>query len=316
MTTYIIRRLLLMVPVLLLVVGFVFLLMRLLPGDAVDLLVEDSPFIRDEDRQAMRERLGLDDPIPVQFVHWLGDALRGDFGRSFTSSSEVSELIRDRGPLTAELAVMAMVIAVAIGVPAGIIAAVAQDSIVDYIVRAVAIAGLTVPSFVIGTAVLVYASKWFGWSPPLGYTTLLDDPWTNLKQFFLPALVLGASLSASSMRMMRSQMLEVLRMDYVRTARAKGQRERRIVVRHAMPNAINPVMTIIGNQVSFLIGGALIIEVLFSLPGLGRTLYDAIVNRDYPVVQALVALTALLLLLINLIVDISYAIFDPRIRYR
>jgi len=316
MSTYVIRRTLLAIPVVLLVVGAVFLLMRMLPGDAVDLMITDSPYVRDSDRADIRKDLGLDQSIPVQFGRWVGAATVGDFGTSIWTGKPVTKIISDRVEPTLQLVIMAMIIGVSIGVPAGIVAAAYQRTWLDSVVRFLAVVGLTVPSFVLGTAVLVYLSKWSGWSPPLGYTSILDDPSKNLQQMLPPALVLGFSLSASSMRMMRSQMLEMLRMDYVRTARAKGQKERVVVVRHAGRNAINPVLTIIGNQVAFLISGSLIMEVLFGIPGLGRTLYDAITNRDYPLIQALVTMTAVGLVGINLLVDLSYGAFDPRLRFQ
>lgn len=315
MITYIIRRSLLTIPVVLLVVFAVFLLMRLLPGDAVDLLLEDSPYVRDEDRVKLREQLGLDKSVSQQFVIWLGSAIKGDFGTSIWTGQTISDVIQQRIEPTLQLVVMAMIVGVLIGIPSGIVAAAYQHTPIDIGVRFIAIVGLTVPNFVLGTAVLVYASRWFNWAPPLGYVSILESPERNLQQMFLPALVLGFSLSASSMRMMRSQMLETLRMDYVRTARAKGQKERIVVVSHGARNAINPVITIIGNQVAFLIGGSLIMEVLFGIPGMGRTLYDGITNRDYPLIQAIVTLTAMGLVAINLLVDLSYGLFDPRIRY-
>jgi peptide/nickel transport system permease protein len=315
MRQYVIKRLISTLPTLVLVSLALFVLLRAIPGDAIELMLAESPHVRPETREQLAEQLGLNDPIVVQYVTWVGRALVGDLGTSIWTGKTVVDQIIERLPVTLELATLAVVISLSIGIPIGVLSATKQDSPVDYVGRLLAIAGLSLPSFVTGTLLLVYLAKWFHWIPPAGYTPIYVDPLRNLQQFLLPALVLGAALSGTVMRMTRSSMLEVLRQDYVRTARAKGLTGRAVVVRHALRNAMNPVITIIGNQMGNLIGGALIVEVLFALPGLGRLTLDSIQSRDYPQVQGNVLFVTLAFLLVNLVVDITYGFFDPRIRY-
>jgi peptide/nickel transport system permease protein len=315
MRQYIFKRMLSAVPTLLLVTVALFALMRAIPGDAIELMLAESPHVRPEQRAELAKQLGLDQPVAVQYVRWLGGLLTGDLGTSIWTGAPVIDEIAKRLPVTFELAALAVLTSLAIGIPVGVLSATRQDTVPDYAGRLFAIAGLSLPSFVTGTLLLVYLSKWFNWIPPVGYTPLHQDPARNLQQFLLPALVLGAALAGVVMRMTRSSLLEVLRQDYVRTARAKGLTQRAVVYKHALKNAMNPIITIIGNQMGALIGGSIIVEVLFALPGLGRLTLQSIQQRDYPQVQANVLVVTLGFLVVNLIVDLLYGFFDPRIRY-
>lgn len=312
MIAYIGRRIALMIPVVILVSIMVFVLIRAIPGDAVTLMLQDSG---GKDAAALRAKLGLDRPVALQYLYWMRDAARGDLGQSFYSKKSVIGEIRRALPVTIELAILSMVVAVLIGIPIGLISAVWQNTIGDYIARVIGIAGLSIPAFWLGTLYIMLPSLWFHWLPPTTYVPFFSDPLQNIKQFILPALALGYYLSAISMRMMRSQTLEVLRQDYIRTARAKGVSDRVVVLRHALRNALIPVVTIVGSQMGVLIGGAVIIEQIFLLPGLGRLTLSSISVRDYPQIQANIVVIVLLTLLINLLTDLSYAWLDPRIRY-
>lgn len=313
MTMYILRRLSLMAPVILLVSIIVFVLIRMIPGDAVALMLEESA--DPNAAAAMREQLGLDDPVPVQFLYWARDAIQGDLGTSlWTSNSVMSEIARAL-PVTIELAFLSMLVATVIAIPAGIFSAVRQDSGPDYVVRIISILGLSIPAFWLGTLYIMLPAIWFKWLPPTDYVPLYENPLANIKQFILPALALGYYLSAITMRMMRSQMLEVLRHDYIRTARAKGLRERVIIMRHCVRNALIPVVTVVGGQLGALLGGVVIIEEIFLLPGLGRLTLWAIEVRDYPQIQANILVIVLITLFMNLLTDISYGWLNPRIRY-
>jgi peptide/nickel transport system permease protein len=313
MTQYVVRRLLLMVPVLWGVGTFVFILVRLLPGDAITTLLEDSQNVSDV--EAMKRELGLDEPLPLQYIQWMGNAVRFDFGNSLLSRRPVLTELRRTLPVSAELAVLAVVVTILVAVPGGALAAAKQDSIWDYLARAFAVAFLATPSFWLATMALVLPAYWWGWVPPLQYRPLFEDPTTNLRQFLLPGLILGISSAAVSLRMMRSQMLEVLRQDYIRTAWAKGLVRRRIMIRHALRNALIPVVTLFGNEFGRLIGGTVIIETIFGLPGVGRYFVEGALNRDYTLVMGTVVLVAVFVLLFNLLVDIAYALIDPRVRH-
>jgi peptide/nickel transport system permease protein len=313
MTAYIVRRLLLMVPVLWGVGTFVFVLVRLLPGDAITTLLEDSQNVSDV--QAMRRELGLDQPLPVQYVQWMGHAVRFDFGNSLLSRRPVLSELRRTVPVSAELAVLAVLVTVLVAVPGGTLAAAKQDSPWDYLARGFSVAFLATPSFWLATMALVLPAYWWGWVPPLQYRPLLEEPAQNLQQFLLPGLILGISSAAVSLRMMRSQMLEVLRQDYVRTAWAKGLARRRVLVRHALRNALIPVITLFGNEFGRLLGGTVIIETIFGLPGVGRLTADAIFKRDYPQVEANVLFFAVVFVTLNLVIDLCYSLIDPRVRY-
>ena len=290
--------------------------MRLLPGDIIDQIISDQADPTPEFRASVEERLQLNQGVPQAYVEWLLGVLRMDFGSSFVSERPVTEQLANRIPVTFQLGIMAMIYSIAIAIPIGVLSAVKQDSPIDYLTRSFAIMALAVPSFWAGQMAIVYGFDWFGWTPPLTYESLWDSPLDNLKTTWLPAVILGSFLSGSVMRLTRSTMLEVMRQDYVRTARAKGLRERVVVVRHALRNAVLPVITVIGLQVSVLISGTVVLERIFSLPGMGSFLLFSLERRDYPTVQAIVLLAAALVLVTNLIVDLSYAFIDPRIRYR
>jgi len=315
---YLIRRVLWSIPGLLGVTLLAFIVIRVVPGDVVHLMAgEGGPnaHLSAPEAQKLRRQLGLDKPLPVQYVIWLGNALRGDFGRSVWTRRAASEEISRRLPITAELAILSSLIAIAIAIPVGVLAAVRRDTPLDYVCRIVSICGLAMPGFWLATMVIVLLSTAFHYLPPVGYKSLQDSPGINLQQMIWPALVLGFALSASTMRMTRSALLEVLRQDYVRTAWAKGLRERSVIVRHALKNAMIPIITIVGTQVGILLGGSVIMERIFALPGLGQLTVDSIFQRDYPQLQANVVTLASVFILVNLLIDLSYAWLDPRIRY-
>jgi peptide/nickel transport system permease protein len=314
MHLYLARRLLLLVPTLLGVSIVVFALVRLLPGDAVTMLLQEYAYAKDAEE--MRARLGLDRPVYVQYGDWLGGVLRGDLGTSLRSKSPVAEELGNRIPVTAELGALALLVGLAIAIPVGVLAAVRQDTLADYVGRSTAIGMLAIPSFWLGTLVITLPSVWWGWTPPLRYTRLLDDPGRNLGHVIIPAVILGLALSGALMRLTRAQMLEVLRQDFVRTAAAKGLTERAVVFRHALKNAFIPVLTLLGLQVSILISGTVVLESVFVLPGMGRYLLEAVQYRDYPVIQALNLIYAAVIVLANLVVDMLYGWLDPRVRYR
>jgi len=314
MHVYLARRLLLVIPTLIGVSIIVFMLVRFLPGDAVTMLLQEYNYGKDADE--LRAKLGLDRPIYVQYFEWVGGVVRGDLGTSLRSNGPVAAELVNRMPVTAELGVIAMVVGLAIALPVGIIAAVRQDTWSDYLGRSVAIGLLAIPGFWLATLVITLPSVWWGWTPPLRYTRLLDDPIKNLGHVVIPAIILGLALSGTLMRLTRAQMLEVLRQDFVRTASAKGLAERAVVVRHALKNAFIPVLTLLGLQVSILVGGTVVLESVFVLPGMGRYLLEAVQYRDYPVIQALNLIFATVIVLANLIVDLLYGWLDPRVRYQ
>ena len=315
MGRYIIRRLLIAIPSLIIVTILIAGLIRLQPGDVVMARLADSGHVSEEDIRVMRANLGLDRSFPEQYISWMAGVLRGDLGESLWSGREVLETIATRSRVSVQLALMAMTVAVMAAVPLGILSAVKQNTWMDYAARMFSITGLSVPDFFLATMLLYVLSVWVGWLPSFGYTPPWEDPWANVQAFIFPSLIVGYRFSAISARMTRSAMLEVLRQDYVRTARSKGLMERAIIVKHALRNALIPVVTIMGSQLSFLLGGLVIIEVVFSLPGVGTLGFEAIQVRDYPVVQGVVLFTALLFVGANLLVDLSYAVIDPRIRY-
>jgi peptide/nickel transport system permease protein len=315
MARYIIRRLVVALPSLLIVTVLIAGLLRLQPGDVVMARLAESGYLTDEDIQAMRVELGLDKSFPVQYIEWAGGVLKGDLGTSLWTGRDVLDTLATRSRVSIQLALMAMSVAVVTAIPLGIASAIRQDSWIDYAARMFSITGLSVPDFFLATMLLYVLSVWVGWLPDFGYTPPWEDPWANVQAFIFPALIVGYRFSAISARMTRSAMLEVLRQDYVRTARAKGLVERVIIFKHALRNALIPVITIMGSQLTFLMGGLVIIEVVFSLPGIGTLGYEAISVRDYPVVQGVVFFTAILFISANLLVDLSYAIIDPRIRY-
>jgi peptide/nickel transport system permease protein len=312
--TYILRRVLGSIPVLFLVTFGAFALIRIIPGDLATLKLgaEATPAELEE----YREKLGLNDSMPVQYVKWLGDALRGDFGDSQWEFRPVSEVVKDKFPVTFELALFAVAVSTVIALPFGVISAVRQDSILDQALRFIAILFLAIPSFWLAILVITLPSIWWGWKPPLtGYAEIWEDPVLNLKRMLWPALVIGASSAALVMRLTRSSLLEVLRQDYIRTAWAKGLRERSVIYRHALKGAMIPVVTVVGLQLSVLLGGAVIAEQVFSLPGMGRSMLGAISKRDYALVQSYVLVFSVVYLVMNLLVDIIYGYLDPRIRF-
>jgi peptide/nickel transport system permease protein len=316
MHKYIIRRLLLAIPVLLLSSLIVFGLMRVMPGDALTALMAESGNVSERELQKLRKDLGLDLPYYEQYLIWLWQMVSLNPGYSIFTSEPIPVALKKSIPVTIELALLAMILGLVIAIPLGVLSATRQDKPSDYVGRLVAISGLSLPDFWLGTLVITFAAIWFGWIPPLGYVSVWESPWTNLQQFLLPAAVLGFRLSAATMRMTRSTLLEVLREDYVRTAWAKGLGERVIIYKHALKNALIPVVTIIGGQLGTLLAGTVIVETIFALPGMGRLTVEAILYRDYPIVQTNVMLVAGTLVTLNLLVDLTYAWLDPRIHYR
>jgi peptide/nickel transport system permease protein len=314
MRQYVIKRLLLVLPTLLIITLIVFALTRLIPGDVVELMFQEQGYAKDV--AAMRAMLGLDRPLHLQYLSWLGEVLRGDFGTSLWTKNPVLEEILYRLPVTLELGIVAMVFAVSMAIPIGVLAAIRQDTLQDYAARSFAIGGLSIPNFWLATIAIVLPAYYFGWTPPIQFIKFADNPWGHLGQFLLPAFILGLSSGASVMRLTRAMMLEVLRQDYVRTAWSKGLQERVVVLKHALRNAIIPVITILGIQLAQVAGGTVIMESIFGLPGMGKFLFDALLQRDYPVVQGVNLLLASIIVMMNLVTDLTYAVIDPRIRYR
>jgi peptide/nickel transport system permease protein len=310
---YLGRRLLVALPSLLIASLIVFTLPRLLPGDAVQLMLEEKAYARDI--QELREKLGLTRPLHVQYVEWAGRALRGDLGQSLWTGRPVLHEIGQRLPVTLALALLAMVIALAIALPVGVISAARQDTARDYLARGAAILGLSMPGFWLATLLIVLPAIWWGWRPVTEFTELTRDPAGHLRQLLLPAAILGIASAAALMRLTRSMLLEVLRQDFIRTAWAKGLAERWVVLKHGLRNSIIPVMTLLGTQLPQIIGGTVIIETIFGLPGMSRFLFDAINQRDYPVIQGVNLVVVSFVVLVNLAVDALYAVLDPRIRY-
>jgi peptide/nickel transport system permease protein len=316
MYKYVIRRMLLAVPVLLLSSVIVFGLMRVMPGDALTALMAESGNIGERELAKLRRDLGLDRPYHEQYLIWLWQMVTLSPGHSLFTNEPIPVSLRKAIPVTLELATLAMILGLVIAIPIGVLSATRQDTSSDYLGRVVAVSGLSLPDFWLGTLVITFAAIWFQWIPPIGYTSFWESPGRNLQQFLLPAAVLGFRLSAATMRMTRSTVLEVLREDYVRTAWAKGLEGRIVVYKHALKNALIPVVTIVGGQLGTLLAGTVIVETIFALPGMGRLTVEAILFRDYPVVQTNVMLVAGTLVALNLLVDLTYAWLDPRIRYR
>jgi peptide/nickel transport system permease protein len=315
MQGYIMRRVMLVVPTFIIVSFLVFFLVRVMPGDYVHAKLGDIAYTPEE-AQELRHRLGLDRPIYRQYAIWMGGILRGDLGESLITRESVRTELGERLEVTLELGSLALILTVLIGAPIGVLAAVRRDSLLDYVLRSAAILGLAVPGFWIAIVVLVYASIWLGWSPPIIYHRFTDDPATNMQQFFLPAAIMALGTAAVVMRMTRSMVLEVLGQDYIRTARAKGLREVVVLVRHALRNALIPVVTILGVSVASLLGGTVIFENIFALPGVGRYMIQAVAARDYPVIEGVSLALTVAIVLVNLVVDVSYSLLDPRIRFR
>jgi peptide/nickel transport system permease protein len=285
----------------------------LIPGDVVQLMLEEKAYGRD--LEDLRAKLGLDRPIPVQYVDWVRRLARGDLGESLWTHQPVLGELARRMPVTLMLGFLAIVVAVVIGVPIGILSAVRPDGALDFVARSGAILGLSVPGFVQAIVVILLPAIWWGWTPRMGFTELAQGPGTYLLQFVLPAIILGTASAAAIMRLTRGMLLEVLRQDYVRTAWAKGLRERVVVLKHSLKNAIIPVVTVLGLQIAQIAGGSVIIESIFGLPGMGQFLVEAITQRDYPVIQGINLLIVVIIVATNLLVDLCYAMIDPRIRY-
>jgi peptide/nickel transport system permease protein len=315
---YILKRLALMVPTLFGVAVLIFVLLRVVPGDVVEAryMTGEGQFQSQELMDLERKKLGLDQPLWKQFTTWMAGIVRLDFGRSMWTGSPITEEIKLRFALSLQLAIMATILATVLAIPLGILAAMKQDTWIDYAVRVFSIAGLAMPSFWLGIVMILVMLIFFHWVPPMVFTPLWVNPWDNLAQLIWPALAVGYRYSAVATRMMRSAMLEVLREDYIRTARAKGLWFKVILARHALKNAMLPVVTIIGLEFAFLLGGLVVTEQVFNLNGLGMLFVEAITNRDYTLTQALVLLVAAVFLFVNFLVDIAYAWLDPRIHYR
>ena len=319
MRAYIIRRLLLVIPTLFLLTILVFLSVRFIPGDVIDAMLGRMQFGMsggEIDREALEHRLGLDVPVHVQYGRWIGNILlHGSLGRSLMGGWTVEERILDRLPVTIELGLLAMVIGLVIALPVGIYSAIRQDTAADYLGRSAAIIGLVTPNFWLGVMVMIYPAIWWGWAPPMRLVPLSEDLLGNLAVFIIPSLIVGTAMSAATMRMTRTMMLEVLRKDFIRTAWSKGLRERVVVIRHAVKNALIPVVSLIGLQLPILVGGAVIMENIFNLPGLGSLMLTALNDRDYPVVSGINLFFATAVVGINLMTDLIYSYLDPRVRY-
>ncbi len=318
MTRYIVRRLVGLVPTALMLLLLVVVLVDLIPGDIIDLILEERFESGDaglEARRILEAKLGLDKPLPVRYAEYVGGVIRGDFGESLWTGEQVTTLIIGRALPTIEVGILAIALGASVGVLIGTISAVKQDSLIDYLLRSTAILGISVPSFAIATVVIVFPAIWWGISPTLRYVSLTEDPFTHFKIILVPAIVLGMRLAATLMRLTRTTMLEVLRQDYIRTAHSKGIRTYQVLVRHALKNALIPVITLLGLQIAFLIGGSVITESVFAIPGIGRLLLSSIADRDYPVVQGVVVIIGFFVMTTNLLIDLSYAWLDPRTRY-
>ncbi len=317
MTRYVLTRLAMMVPTLLGVAVLTFLLLRVIPGDVVTLKYSgEGAFVPRETIDAERTRLGLDKPLVEQFVDWIGGAARFDFGLSMWTGRPIAQEIAIRLPLSVELAVLATLVAVVLAIPLGALAALYHDTWLDYVIRVLSIGGLAMPSFWLGIVLILVLLALFRWTPPVTFTPFFEDPLANLSQLIWPALAVGYRYSAVAARMTRSSLLEVLREDYIRTARAKGLGGWSVVVGHALRNALMPVVTVIGLEFAFLIGGLVVTEQVFNLNGIGKLMVEAITRRDYTMTQALVLLSATVYVVVNFLVDMFYVVLDPRVSYR
>jgi len=313
MFVYLIRRLSTMAPVLVVVSLIVFSIIHLTPGDPVTIMLREEA--DPAAAEALRKALGLDRPLPIQYLTWVSRVVRGELGRSIRTNQPVAEAILERLPVTLSLAGASTLLALAVALPAGILSAIRRNSFADVAGTLASLSGISLPNFWLATLLIFLFSVRLGWLPPLGYVSPFKDLWAGLRSLVLPAITLGAAMAAVVMRMTRSSLLEVLQLDFIRTARAKGLGGPRVLLRHALQNALIPVVTVVGLQAGALLGGAIITETIFALPGVGRLLVDAIFQRDFPIVQGVVLLLAVNFLLVNLMVDIAYAFLDPRIRY-
>ena len=314
MAPYVVKRVLFSLLVLGVISIIVFSAVRLIPGDVCTIVLQ-TPDVQKSQCDAIERELGIDQPVVTQYFKYMGGVLKGDFGKSLITKREVFGEMKDRIPLTIELTLLSTILALALALPIGVISAIKQDTAWDYALRFLTIGWLSIPAFWLGTMLIVFPSTWWNYGPPVGYVNIWEDPFKNFEQLYLPAIALGLALSASLARITRSSMLEVLRQDYIRTARAKGLKGNVVVVRHALRNAMIPVVTLFGLQVGVLFGGTVVLESIFSLPGLGGLTLSAVRAKDYSQVQGLVLLFAAVLVFLNLLVDLSYAWIDPRIRY-
>jgi len=312
---YIGRRLLALIPTLFFASLIVFISIRLIPGDVIDLMLAQNDIVTGQDRAKIEAALGLDQPVYIQYFRWIGDALSGDLGSSLWQNVPVTDQLLVSLPITFELGLLALIVALSVSIPIGVYSAMRQDTAGDYVARSFSLLMLAIPSFWLGTLVMVFPSVWWRWAPELEYIPFFDDPVTNLKHMIIPAILLGLSMSAVTMRMTRTMMLEVMRQDYIRTARAKGVGEKLLVVRHALRNGLIPVITLIGLQAPLLIGGAVILEQIFVVPGMGLLLLEAVFQRDYPVISGVFLVVGVGVLVINLLVDLSYGWLDPKVRH-
>lgn len=315
MRTYILTRLLIAVLTLFGMSIVIFVLMRIAPGDIVDIIFASAGYVDPAAKVEIQKELGLDQPVTVQYARWLGEVLHGDLGKSYRYDIPAWQVVRPRIPITVELAILAMLVASLIGIPAGVISAVRQDRWLDYVMRIFSLAGLSMPSFWLGMVIILLLVWGLGWIPALTYISPFEDLKAHILQFLFPALAVGYRSSALIMRITRSALLEVMREDYIRTAYAKGQRERVVIWHHALKNAFLPVITVLGIEFAFLVGGLVVTETVFNLPGVARFLVEAILWRDYPVVQNLVMFIAVVVILANFVVDVLYGWLDPRVRY-
>ena len=315
MSRYVLGRLWLLVPTLVGMSLLVFFMLRLLPGDIVDVMTGGDIPSTAQSKERLREAFGLDRPLPVQYVTWIANIFRGDLGTSFRSGEPITTILLRTLPITLELTLLAVLVATVCAIPLGVVSAVVRESSFDYTARLAGLIGLSMPNFWLATLMLLFTSVIFHWIPPVNWIPLFQDPVGNLKQMLLPVAAIALQLMAILMRMTRTMMLEVLQQDYVRTARAKGAKERTVVFRHALRNALIPVVSVIGFQLGALMGGSAIVEVIFGLNGVGNTLVQAIFNRDYPVVQATTLFVAAVFVMANLGVDLLYGYLDPRLKH-
>jgi len=318
MRAYVLRRLLALIPTLFIASVIVFVTVRLIPGDVIDLMLSQNDLTSSsKTREQLVSALGLDRPMWEQYLRWVtGIVLHGDLGQSLWQGTPVTTLLLARLPVTFQLGAIALVVGLAIALPIGVYSAIRQDTAGDYAARSFSILLLAVPNFWLGTMVMVFPSIWWGWSPSVDYVPFLQSPLRSMQHLLVPGIVLGAALSAITMRMTRTMMLEVLRQDYIRTAWAKGLDERLVILRHALRNALIPVVTLVGLQVPLLIGGAVIIEQIFVIPGMGLLMLEAVQQRDYPIVTGVFLMVGVVVLMINLVVDLSYGLLDPKVRMR
>lgn len=315
MQRYIIRRLAFMVPTLLFVTVCVFALVRIMPGDYITAQMAESRGSDPVFLEKLRAEMGLDEPAPIQYFKWLGGILTGDWGTSYWQNRPVLDVIKKALPVSAQLGTMAIVLGIVASIPLGVIGAVKQNRWPDYTSRMFAVVGISIPNFFLATLIIIYGAKWFGWFPPQGTRSLFTDFGANMQQMIPAAVILGMSLMAQNTRLLRTTMLETLRADYVRTARAKGLAERTVIYRHAFRNALIPVVTLLGFQVITTVGGSVIVEQVLGINGIGQNFIGAVQQRDYPLVQGILLVIITTTLVVNLLVDLSYSFLDPRIKY-